>query len=91
VFSDERPIAPTSSRTTTAEGFQCVCPQGDNELHTCEKRARIDGSAAWVTGTFGLVAASVVAVRELRGESVIDRSSATPSAWSSRAARAPCR
>gem|GEM_PF-4581567 len=27
----------------------------------------------WVTGTFGLVAASVVA-RELRGESVIDRS-----------------
>ena len=41
-------------------------------MHTCEKRARIDGSAAWVTGTFGLVAASV-AVRELRGESVIDR------------------
>ncbi len=50
-----------------------MCPQSDNGMHTCDKRARIDGSAAWVTGTFGLVAASV-AVRELRGESVIDRS-----------------
>jgi hypothetical protein len=49
-----------------------VCPQSDNGQHTCDERARIDGSAAWVTGTFGLVAASVV-VRELRGESVIDR------------------
>ena len=72
VFSDEAPIAPTDLAYDHDHGFQCVCPQSDNGLHTCEKRARIDGSAAWVTGTFGLVAASVV-VRELRGESVIDR------------------
>ncbi len=73
VFSDETPIAPTELAYDHDHGFQCVCPQSDNGMHTCEKRARIDGSAAWVTGTFGLVAASVV-VRELRGESVIDRS-----------------
>jgi tRNA threonylcarbamoyladenosine dehydratase len=73
VYSDESPIAPTDLAYDHDHGFQCVCPQSDNGLHTCEKRARIDGSAAWVTGTFGLVAASVV-VRELGGESVIDRS-----------------
>lgn len=76
VFSDERPIAPTPPAYDGPEGFQCVCPQGENDLHSCEERARIDGSAAWVTGTFGLVAASVVA-RELRGESVIDRTGAS--------------
>ena len=78
VFSDERPVAPTALAYDQAEGFQCVCPQGDNDLHTCDKRARIDGTAAWLVGTFGLIAASV-AVRELRGEAVIDRSqSRTP-------------
>lgn len=73
MFSDGAPIAPTELAYDHDHGFQCVCPQSDNGLHTCEKRARIDGSAAWVTGTIGLVAASVVA-REMRGESVIDRS-----------------
>lgn len=72
VFSDEPTVAPADLAYDHDHGFQCVCPQSDNGMHTCEKRARIDGSAAWVTGTFGLVAASV-AVRELRGESVIDR------------------
>jgi len=75
VFTDERPIAPTELAYDAAtDGFRCVCPQGENDLHTCEKRARIDGSAAFVTGTFGMVCASVV-VRELTGDSVIDRSS----------------
>ncbi len=72
VFTDEAPIAPLAMAYDSDAGFQCVCPQSDNGMHTCEKRVRIDGSAAWVTGTFGLVAASVV-VRELLGESVIDR------------------
>lgn len=74
VFSDEIPIEPSELTYDQATGgFHCVCPQSDNGLHTCEKRARIDGSAAWVTGAFGLTAASVV-VRELRGDSVINRS-----------------
>lgn len=73
VFTDEASIAPSALGYDVATGgFQCACPQGDNGKHTCDKRSRIDGSAAWVVGTFGLVAASVV-VRELSGQSVIDR------------------
>lgn len=73
VFSDERPVAPTPPAYDGPEGFHCVCPQAENEHHSCDHRSRIEGSAAWVTGTFGLVAASVVG-RELRGDAVLDRS-----------------
>ena len=33
----------------TGTGFVCVCPQ-ENGLLTCDRRARIDGSASFVTG-----------------------------------------
>lgn len=66
VFSTETPRAPAEISYDEGKGFQCVCPSADNGRHTCERRARIDGSAAFVTGTFGLVAASVV-VRALTG------------------------
>lgn len=64
VYSDEAPITPSAVSYDEGKGFLCVCPNADNGLHSCEHRSRIDGSAAFVTGTFGLVAASVV-VREL--------------------------
>jgi tRNA A37 threonylcarbamoyladenosine dehydratase len=48
-------------------GFLCVCPGKANDFHTCDHRTRIDGSAAFVTGTFGMVAAGAV-VRGLLGE-----------------------
>lgn len=60
VFSDETPVAPSPISYDAATGFVCVCPNNENGLHTCEKRSRIDGSAAFVTGTFGLVCASIV-------------------------------
>ena len=65
VWSDESPIDPSpltyDPRTEDgAQGFVCVCPNKDNGLQTCDRRARIDGSMSFVTGTFGLVAASVV-------------------------------
>ncbi len=66
VFSDETPIAPSPVSYDEGKGFVCVCPNKDNGLYTCERRARIDGSASFVTGTFGLVTASVV-VRALTG------------------------
>lgn len=64
VFSIEEPIAPSPPQYDAETGFQCVCPGGKNGLNDCDRRARIDGSAAFVTGAFGLTAASV-AVRAL--------------------------
>jgi tRNA A37 threonylcarbamoyladenosine dehydratase len=64
VFSDEAPIDPSAVGYDQGQGFRCVCPNGDNGLHSCEKRSRIEGSAAFVTGAFGLACASVV-VRSL--------------------------
>ena len=64
VFSEEEPIAPSELDYDHGEGFRCVCPNGDNGLHTCDKRSRIEGSASFVTGAFGLACAGVV-VRNL--------------------------
>lgn len=60
VFSPESAIVPAPLAYDAEEGFRCVCPGGKNGLHDCERRARIDGTAAFVTGAFGLAAASVV-------------------------------
>lgn len=64
VSSFEPPIDPSPLTYDAGQGFVCVCPNKDNGQQTCDRRARIDGSMSFVTGTFGLVAASVV-VREL--------------------------
>ncbi len=66
IWSDEAPRDPQPVSYDEGKGFVCVCPNKDNGLYTCERRARIDGSAAFVTGAFGLAAASVV-VRALSG------------------------
>ena len=63
VFSVEAPIAPREL-SYDEEGFKCVCPGGANGKNDCERRRRIEGSASFVTGAFGLTAASVV-VRSL--------------------------
>lgn len=64
VFSVEPPTAPSLPRYDQGEGFRCVCPGGKEGRADCDNRQRIDGTASFVTGTFGLTAASVV-VREL--------------------------
>ncbi len=60
VFSPEETVAPAELNYDKGVGFRCVCPGGSNGLHDCERRARIDGTASFVTGAFGLAAASVV-------------------------------
>lgn len=77
VFSTEAPIPPSSPSYDEGVGFRCVCPGGKNGLHDCDKRARIDGSASFVTGAFGLAAASVVVRALISGSS--GRVSSTPS------------
>ncbi|MBK7962884.1 MAG: tRNA threonylcarbamoyladenosine dehydratase [Bdellovibrionales bacterium] len=64
VFSAEEPTLPRELNYDGGQGFKCVCPQGQNDLHSCEKRNLIYGTASFVTGTFGLVMASWV-VREV--------------------------
>jgi tRNA A37 threonylcarbamoyladenosine dehydratase len=60
VYSLEEPLPPLAPSYDAETGFTCVCPNANNGKHTCERRSRIDGSAAFVTGAFGLSAASVV-------------------------------
>lgn len=48
-------------------GFMCVCPQGENEFHSCEHRNQIDGSVAFVTSVFGMQMAGVVVRRLAQG------------------------
>ena len=58
VFSDEAPQEPFELKYDNGEGFKCVCPQGQNDFHSCDDRNMIYGTASYVTGAFGLVMAS---------------------------------
>lgn len=60
---DPQPLAYDAA----TEGFQCVCPQGENEFHSCEHRNQIDGSVAFVTSVFGMQMAGVVVRRLAQG------------------------
>jgi tRNA A37 threonylcarbamoyladenosine dehydratase len=60
VFSTEPYTEPVDLHYDGGKGFRCVCPQGDNPYFTCDRRNVIMGNASFVTGTFGLVCASVV-------------------------------
>jgi tRNA A37 threonylcarbamoyladenosine dehydratase len=60
VFSDEPLTDPMALAYDGDEGFHCVCPNGENDVHTCEDRNVIWGTAGFVTGAFGLACASVV-------------------------------
>lgn len=60
VFSDETPRDPVELKYDKGMGFKCVCPQNNNNLHTCDNRNVIHGTASFVTGAFGLALASYV-------------------------------
>jgi len=66
VFSDEPPMPSVDLKYDKGEGFKCVCPQGQNNLHSCEHRPVMWGNASFVTGAFGLQMASWV-VRDVMG------------------------
>lgn len=86
VYSDEPIALPADVRADAADGFACVCPHGSNDVHSCENRARIDGTASFVTGVFGLVAAGHV-VREIAQPSEATRVKRTPRPQSARPPR----
>ncbi len=64
VYSLEPCADPHELEYENGGGFQCVCPQGANDLHGCDHRSVIYGTASYVTGAFGLACASQ-AVRQL--------------------------
>ncbi len=64
VFSFEPASMPYELNYDGGKGFRCVCPQGDNNLNTCEAKNIILGNAPFATGAFGLACASRV-VRDL--------------------------
>ena len=67
VSSTERRFNPEPLAYDHSSGFLCICPSKENDFHTCDHRTRIDGTAGFVTSTFGMVAASAV-VRTIIGK-----------------------
>ncbi len=68
VFSIEPRRQPIDLHYDEAHGgFQCVCPHGENDFHSCEHRNQIDGSVAFVTSVFGMAMAGVVVRRVAQG------------------------
>lgn len=64
VFSTETHREPEELSYDKGQGFRCLCPQGQDSQFGCDRRRIIYGTASFVTGTFGLVCASV-AIRHL--------------------------
>ena len=60
VFSTEPARQPRELIYDEGKGFKCVCPGGTNPYHACDNRNMIYGTAGFVTGTFGMVCASLV-------------------------------
>ena len=60
VFSKELPTMPYALAYDGDEGVRCVCPRGSSPYLKCEERNLIMGTAAFVTGAFGLQCAAVV-------------------------------
>jgi tRNA A37 threonylcarbamoyladenosine dehydratase len=60
IYSQETSSEPHELSYDGGEGFKCVCPQGQNNLHSCEHRNVILGNASFVTGAFGLACAAQV-------------------------------
>ncbi len=79
VFSTESRRKPLPPSWDGVHGFQCICPHGDNGLHSCSHRNLIEGSAVFVTAAFGLEASSLV-VRAIAGDDLaltLDEAGAT--------------
>lgn len=70
VWSNEDAITPVDLHYDNGEGFKCVCPQGQNDFNNCEHRRIINGSAGFVTGAFGLAAASWIVRQVVESQGV---------------------
>lgn len=67
VFSTEARHEPQSLSYDGTAGFRCICPTKGNELNSCDEKNLIEGTVSFVTGTFGMIAASVAVNQLLQG------------------------
>lgn len=75
IWSPEEPTTPVDLHYDNGQGFKCVCPQGQNDFNSCDNKRLINGSAAFVTGAFGLAATSwiVRTVIEQKNQPKVDQ------------------
>jgi tRNA A37 threonylcarbamoyladenosine dehydratase len=70
VYSEEPMHEPIDLKYDQGKGFRCVCPQGKNDFHSCEKRNIIYGTASFLTGSFGFAMAAHVVQQLIKQGSV---------------------
>ncbi len=66
VWTDEEPNVLDAD---VQDAFHCICPHGDNDKHTCDKRNVVQGTVPWVPSMFGMMMAGT-AVNRLLGRPV---------------------
>jgi tRNA A37 threonylcarbamoyladenosine dehydratase len=71
VYSAERALRPDPSLRETDCKMGGLCPQGENDFQSCTKQRVVMGTAAFVTGAFGLACASV-AIKHLSSFEQLD-------------------
>lgn len=62
VWTDEEPSALDPA---VRDAFHCICPSGDNDHHTCDKRNVVQGTVPWVPAMFGMMMAGTAVNRYL--------------------------
>lgn len=67
VWTDEEP---NELDAEVAEAFHCICPNGENEHHSCGHRNVVQGTVSWMPAMFGLAMAGT-AVNRLLGRPVL--------------------
>lgn len=88
VWTDEEPAA---LDPVVDDAFECVCPNGDNGMHSCEDRNVVQGTVSWMPAMFGLSLAGTV-VNRLLGRPVLSADQALrPGVHKRRAARRAAR
>lgn len=88
VWTDEEPATLDAG---VAEDFSCVCPNGDNGMHSCEDRNVVQGSVSWMPAIFGMMMAGT-AINRLLGRPVLSSDRASrPGIHKRRAARRAAR
>ena len=74
VWTDEEPA---TLDEVVADEFNCICPGGENEHHSCGHRNVVQGTVSWMPAMFGLALAGTV-VNRLLGKPVLSSDRARP-------------